>query len=120
MFSRRIPSALRAYSTSVSPEAPSQATHHLITLVRSPIALPERSKRTLNALGLKRLRQSVLHPFSPVVAGRILKVKELVQVLNVTEEEGMVLSERRRGEGSGVEVSGRAFGGGKGSVEVQI
>jgi hypothetical protein len=44
----------------------------------------------------------------------ILAVKELVQVWNVTEEEGLRRIVRSRAEGSGVEVSGVAKGGGKG------
>jgi ribosomal protein L30 len=89
-------------------------THHLITLVRSPNGLPPSSRRTLESLGLYRLHQSVLHPFDGTTAGKILLVKELVGVQNVGEEEGRRAMERRRPEGSGVEVSGRLFGGGKG------
>ena len=48
------------------------------------------------------------------MAGKILRVKELVKVQNVTEEEGRRGMERRRGEGSGLEVSGKVYGGGKG------
>lgn len=118
MFPRSVLSSARSYYTSTS--QPAQATHHLITLVRSPIGLTKDTKQTLVALGLHRLRQSVLHPFGGVTAGRILKVKELVQVANVTKEEGEVLMKRRRGEGSGVELSGRAYGGGKGLVESEI
>ena len=118
MFSRSIFSTARSYYTSTS--QPAQATHHLITLVRSPIGLTKASKQTLVALGLHRLRQSVLQPFGEVTAGRILKVKELVQVANVTKEEGEALMKRRRGEGSGVELSGRVYGGGKGLVEREI
>lgn len=118
MFSRSVLSSARSYYTSTS--QPAQATHHLITLVRSPIGLTKDTKQTLVALGLHRLRQSVLHPFGEVTAGRILKVKELVQVANVTKEEGEVLMKRRRGEGSGVELSGRAYGGGKGLAESEI
>lgn len=118
MFSRSVLSTARSYYTSIS--QPAQATHHLITLVRSPIGLTKASKQTLVALGLHRLRQSVLQPFGEVTAGRILKVKELVQVANVTKEEGEALMKRRRGEGSGVELSGRVYGGGKGLVEREI
>lgn len=118
MFSRSVLSTARSYYTSTS--QPAQATHHLITLVRSPIGLTKDSKQTLVALGLHRLRQSVLQPFGEVTAGRILKVKELVQVANVTKEEGEALMKRRRGEGNGVEPSGRVYGGGKGLVESEI
>ncbi|WVQ97146.1 ribosomal protein L30 [Kwoniella sp. CBS 9459] len=120
-------SALRHLSTSTSASASSstatstagEPTHHLITLIRSAIGLPKESKRTLEALGLHRLRQSVLHPYGETTAGRILKVKELVHVANVTKEEGEVLAKRRRPEGSGVQTSGRVYGGGKGLVGEQ-
>lgn len=107
-------STLSASPTSVS----SGATHHLITLVRSPRGLPPQSRQTLEALGLHRLHQSVLQSFSGPTAGKILKVKELVTVRNVGEEEGRRLMTRRRPEGGGFEVSGRAYGGGKSVGEV--
>ncbi|WWC99539.1 ribosomal protein L30 [Kwoniella sp. B9012] len=107
-------SASSSTSSSVTP------THHLITLIRSPIGLPASSRKTLEALGLYRLRESALHPYSETTAGRILKVKELVHVANVTKAEGEVLRKRRRSEGSGLEPSGRVYGGGKGLAESQI
>ncbi|TXT13077.1 hypothetical protein VHUM_01478 [Vanrija humicola] len=88
-------------------------THHLITLVRSARGLPPQSKATLEALGLHRLHQRVLHPFGPTTAGKILKVKELVTVHNVTEIDGLAALERRRPEGAGVVPTGRAPGGSK-------
>jgi large subunit ribosomal protein L30 len=89
-------------------------THHLITLLRSPIGLPKTTSRTLESLALYRSHQSVLYPFSAPLAGKILRVKELVAVRNVTEEEGTrALAHRKsRGEGMGLEVAGRAWGGG--------
>lgn len=42
-----------------------------------------------------------------------MKVKELVEVRNVEETEGLRAVERKRGEGSGLEVSGRVYGGGR-------
>ncbi|KAL1407709.1 39S ribosomal protein L33, mitochondrial [Vanrija albida] len=100
--------SLRALNAAASGAAP---THYLITLVRSARGLPPASGATLEALGLHRLHQSVLHPFGPEAAGKILKVKELVTVRNVTEAEGRVAAIRRRPEGSGVVPTGRAPGG---------
>ncbi|KAK8865806.1 ribosomal protein L30 [Kwoniella newhampshirensis] len=111
--------AASSSSASSVPSAPSSTatpTHHLITLIRSPIGLTSDSRRTLEALGLFRLRQSVLHPYGETTAGRILRVKELVHVSNVTKREGALLARRKRSEGSGVETSGRVYGGGKGLV----
>lgn len=45
-----------------------------------------------------------------------MRVKELVRVRNVDEEEGKRAIVRRRAEGSGLEPAGRAFGGGRGEV----
>ena len=51
-----------------------------VTLVRSPIGYPERQKRTVRALGLRRLMQSVDHIDTPVLRGMIAKVPHLVTV----------------------------------------
>lgn len=56
-----------------------------ITLLRSSIGLPERTRGVLAALGLRRRTQTVFHPVSPQFAGMILKVKELVSVQEVPE-----------------------------------
>ncbi|KAF4126354.1 Ribosomal protein L30/L7E [Geosmithia morbida] len=56
-----------------------------VTLHRSAIGLPERTRGVLKALGLRRRAQSVFHPVSPQAAGMILKVKELVRVKEVAE-----------------------------------
>lgn len=98
----------------------SAPTHHLVTLVRSARGLPPVSQRTLEALGLHRLHQSVLHPFGASVAGQILRVKELVTVDNVSEEEGRPRLVRRRPEGAGLVPTGRAPGGGKRDSAVQL
>lgn len=54
-----------------------------ITLHRSAIGLPERTRGVLAALGLRRRMQTVFHPVEPQFAGMILKVKELVRVREV-------------------------------------
>lgn len=54
-----------------------------ITLHRSAIGLPERTRGVLAALGLRRRMQTVFHPVEPQFAGMILKVKELVRVQEV-------------------------------------
>ncbi len=51
-----------------------------ITLVRSPIGNTERHKRTVKALGLHRIRQTVEQPDTPVVRGMIAKVAHMVKV----------------------------------------
>lgn len=54
-----------------------------ITLHRSAIGLPERTRGVLAALGLRRRSQTVFHPVHPQFAGMIMKVKELVRVEEV-------------------------------------
>ena len=51
-----------------------------ITLVKSPIGYPERQKRTLYALGLRRMYQTVEHKDTPVIRGMIARVIHLVEV----------------------------------------
>ena len=51
-----------------------------ITQVRSAIDRPGRQKRTIEALGLKRLHQTVEHNDTPQIRGMIEKVHHLVKV----------------------------------------
>ncbi len=51
-----------------------------ITLVKSSIGYREQQKRTLRALRLHRLHQTVEHEDSPAVRGMIGKVEHLVKV----------------------------------------
>jgi len=51
-----------------------------ITQVKSAIGKPEDQKRTVRALGLKRLGHTVEQADSPAVRGMIFKVKHLVKV----------------------------------------
>lgn len=51
-----------------------------VTLVRSLIGRPEAQRRTIRALGLKRLNHSVVHRDTPEIKGMIRKVSHLVRV----------------------------------------
>ena len=51
-----------------------------ITLVRSPIGYSERQKRTVRALGLRRINQTVEQVDNPEVRGMINKVGHLVRI----------------------------------------
>jgi large subunit ribosomal protein L30 len=51
-----------------------------IRLIRSPIGYSDRQKRTVKALGLHRMNQTVEKPDSPAVRGMIAKVSHLVRV----------------------------------------
>ncbi|MBP7687917.1 MAG: 50S ribosomal protein L30 [Thermoflexales bacterium] len=54
-----------------------------VTLVKSPTKYSERHKRTVRALGLRRMHQTVEHVDGPVARGMIAKVAFLVAVEEV-------------------------------------
>ena len=49
--------------------------------VRSKINRPERQKRTLQALGLRKMNQVVEHEATPQIMGMVKKVAHLVEVI---------------------------------------
>lgn len=51
-----------------------------ITQVRSVIDRSERQKRTMQALGLRKIRQTVEHEDTPQIRGMIKKVDHLIEV----------------------------------------
>jgi large subunit ribosomal protein L30 len=51
-----------------------------IKLAKSPIGYTERQKRTVRALGLRRMAQTVEQDDTPAVRGMIAKVSHLVTV----------------------------------------
>lgn len=51
-----------------------------VTKIKSAIKKPGRQKKTLEALGLKKIGQSVEHTDTPNILGMITKVKHLVSV----------------------------------------
>jgi len=52
----------------------------IVKQVRSRINCPLNQKRTLDALGLKRLGQVVEHEANPAILGMVNKVKHLVSI----------------------------------------
>jgi large subunit ribosomal protein L30 len=56
-----------------------------ITQVRSRIGRPEKQRRTLEALGLKRHQQTVVHNDTPAIRGMIEKISHLLRVEEVEE-----------------------------------
>lgn len=60
--------------------ADSKARTVRITLVRSPIGYSITQKRTVRALGLRRMNQTVEKPDSPAVRGMINAVRHLLRV----------------------------------------
>ena len=51
-----------------------------ITLIKSPIGYKEKAKKTIEALGLKKLNQSIEHINNDCIMGMIKKVDYLVKV----------------------------------------
>ena len=51
--------------------------------VRSKIRRPQDQKRTLEALGLRKLNQVVEHNATPTILGMVSKVKHLISVEEV-------------------------------------
>jgi large subunit ribosomal protein L30 len=54
-----------------------------ITQVKSKNGQPERQKRTLEALGIRKLNHSVEHVATPQILGMVVKVRHLVKVENI-------------------------------------
>ncbi len=53
-----------------------------IKLVRSPICTPEKHKRIVRALGLRKLNQVVEKPDTPAFRGMVAKVPHLLSVID--------------------------------------
>ena len=56
-----------------------------VTQVRSVIGSLENHKRTVRALGLKRIRDEKVHADTPQIRGMIQRVRHLVRVEEVDE-----------------------------------
>lgn len=54
-----------------------------VTQVRSRSGRPEKHRRTLEALGLKRHQQTVIHNDTPAIRGMIRQVSHLVSVREI-------------------------------------
>jgi large subunit ribosomal protein L30 len=54
-----------------------------VTQIKSKIGSTARQKRTLEALGIKKMQQTVEHDNTPVIQGMITKVRHLVKIEEV-------------------------------------
>jgi large subunit ribosomal protein L30 len=54
-----------------------------ITQVKSKNGKPGRQKRTLEALGIRKLNHSVEHEATPQILGMVEKVRHLIKVENI-------------------------------------
>jgi large subunit ribosomal protein L30 len=53
-----------------------------IKMVRSPICTPEKQRRVLKGLGLRKLNQVVVRPDTAVFRGMVKKVPHLLEVID--------------------------------------
>ena len=51
-----------------------------ITLIKSPIGYKEKAKKTLEALGLKKINQSVVHNGNDSIVGMLNSVNYLIKI----------------------------------------
>lgn len=58
-----------------------------VTQVRSLIGRPGDQRRTVRALGLRRIGHSALHEDTPSVRGMVFKVRHLVEVAPAEEND---------------------------------
>jgi large subunit ribosomal protein L30 len=58
-----------------------------ITYKKSVIGYSRDQKETMISLGLRKLNHSVIKPDNPAVRGMVFKIKHLVTVEEVTDEE---------------------------------
>ena len=73
----------KTYNLQISHQ--SKMSYFRITLIRSAIGLPRRTRDVLYALGLKKRMTTVFYPVTQNVAGQIMKIKELVSVKEVDQ-----------------------------------
>lgn len=62
------------------PRGRGQVAKLRITWVKSDIGYKKDQRRTLKALGFRRLQQTVEHEDSPAIRGMVAKVKHLVRM----------------------------------------
>lgn len=70
-----------------------------ITLVRSPLGRQPVQRRTVRALGLKRLNHSVVQQESPEILGMVNRVQHLVKVEPWQDEKIKQESEKAQEKG---------------------
>ena len=78
-----------------------------ITQVRSLIGSQEAQRRTVRALGLRKIRHTVTQPDRPEIRGMISKVAHLVQVRYPGEDEAVDIEPGQEPKGAGNPAAGR-------------
>jgi large subunit ribosomal protein L30 len=69
-----------------------------IRQVRSGSGKPQRTRRTLAALGLKHHQDEVVHADHPALRGMLQKVRHLVEVTTATEAADMPRAKRKKAD----------------------
>ena len=64
-----------------------------ITLTKSPIGYSYRQKRTVRALGLRKMQQTVERKDTPSVRGMVNRVRHLVTVEEINDKADVQLTE---------------------------
>ena len=65
-----------------------------VTLKRSLISRPETQRRTVHSLGLRKLNSSSILPDVPTIRGQIFKVKHLVAVEEIADDDAVKLDKK--------------------------
>lgn len=79
-------------------------TFFKITLIRSAIGMTSRQNKIVASLGLRKRMSIVYHPVAPDIAGKIMKIKELLAVSEVEVAESKADRKIRRAPARGFEV----------------
>ncbi len=58
----------------------------LVKQIRSTIGRPEVQKRTMRALGLRKMNATAIHGDNPAIRGMVSKVRHLVEVQELDDE----------------------------------
>jgi len=66
-----------------------------VTLKRSLIGRPETQRKTVRALGLRKLNSFSILPDVPTIRGQVFKVKHLVSVEEIVEVEEKVVADKK-------------------------
>ena len=61
-----------------------------IRQIRSGINAHESHKRTIRALGIRRMQQTVVHADTPQIRGMVRLVRHMVEVEEITVADGVV------------------------------
>ncbi|ORY56821.1 hypothetical protein BCR35DRAFT_309764 [Leucosporidium creatinivorum] len=107
-------------TASAPPPTAGDKTHYLVTLLRSPLHLPAPLQATCTSLGLTHRLQSSILPITPINAGFLLRVKELVGVrlIGVHDIDSKVGGGWRQREGEGRKGAGLSARGWGGAIRV--